>query len=560
MRRASLVIALSTLAVLLSAAPARKPWWQGAVIYQIYPRSFADTNGDGIGDLKGITRHLDYIKALGVDAIWITPFFASPQVDFGYDISDYEGIDPQYGTMADCDQLLAEAKKRNIKVLFDFVVNHTSDQHPWFKESRSSRNNPKADWYVWHDAKPTSQPPTNWISIFGGSAWQLDEPRNQFYYHAFYKQQPDLNWRNPEVRKAMYDVMRFWMEKGVAGFRLDAVPELFEDPSLPDEAVLRPGTTSYGDPILSRVHINNLPECEDVTREMRKVTNEFPDGVLVGETYVPGVKELAKLYGPNHDELHLPMDTQLGFGGTFTAPFLREKLREAETELGGNIPLFVFNNHDNPRSISRFGDGTHKDALARMLATLTLTPRASALLYYGEELGMENDDPKRVEDVKDPNGVRGWPENKGRDGERKPMQWNGDTSAGFSTSTNTWLSVAPGFEKVNAQVEDKDPNSILNYYRTLLRLRKTNLALRDGDFSLVNQDDPNVLSYIRRSGNETVLVTLNITPDNQTIAIQGQKATAGTTLLSSWLKPGARVDLKKIELPPYGVVVTKLSR
>jgi alpha-glucosidase len=536
------------------------PWWQGAVIYQIYPRSFADTNGDGIGDLNGITNHLDYLEELGVDAIWITPFFPSPQVDFGYDISDYIGIDPQYGTLADFDRMMAAAKKRNIKVLLDFVVNHTSDKHPWFVESRSSRDNPKADWFIWRDSRVGNQPPNNWISIFGGSAWRFDTPRNQFYYHAFYKEQPDLNWRNSAVRKAMYDVMRFWMKRGVAGFRLDAVPSMFEDTALRDEPVAEPGKTAYGDPILTRQYTDNLPECDEVLREMRKVTNEFPDGVLVGETYVPTVKDLAKLYGSHHDELHLPMDTQFGFG-SLSATRYRTKLVEAETQLNGNTPLFVFNNHDNVRSISRLGEGENKGAVARLLATLMLTPRATALVYYGEELGMENDNPKRKEDVKDIIGIRGWPQEKGRDGERKPMQWNGDTNAGFSTSRTPWLSVAPGYQALNAATEAKDPASVLNYYKALLHLRKSNSALRGGDFSLVNPTDPNVLSFVRRAHDGTaVLIVLNCTAAAQSIAMGGLRETKASVLLSSFASSGEAVDLKGIHLPPYGSLVAQIAK
>jgi len=535
-------------------------WWQNAVIYQIYPRSFGDSNGDGIGDLNGITRHLDYLQDLGVDGIWITPFFPSPQVDFGYDISDYTGIDPQYGTMADFDRMMAEAKKHNIRVLLDFVVNHTSDKHPWFAESRSSRNNPKADWYVWRDPLPGNKPPNNWISIFGGSAWQFDPVRKQFYYHAFYKEQPDLNWRNPEVRKAMYDVMRFWMKRGVAGFRLDAVPSMFEDPQLRDEPVAKPGKTAYGDPILTRQYTDNLPECDDVLREMRKVTNEFPGRVMVGETYVPTVQDLAKLYGANHDELHLPMDTQFGFGN-LSASRYGQKLLEAETQLNGNPPLLVFNNHDNIRSISRLGDGKHTGEVARMLATLILTPRAAVLLYYGEELGMENDDPKRKEDVKDIIGIKGWPEEKGRDGERKPMQWNGDTNAGFSTSKTPWLPVSPGYQKMNAAAEARDPGSILNYYKALLKLRKTDAALRDGDFALVNAQDPNVLSFVRRAANGTAaLIVVNCTAASQTAAIGGLAETKANVLLSSFAAKGTPIDLDGINLPPYGALVLRITR
>ena len=534
-----------------AAADASAPWWQTAVIYEVYPRSFADTNGDGIGDLNGITAHLDYLKDLGVDAIWITPVYPSPQVDFGYDISNYRAIDPQYGSMADFDRLMAEAKKRNIRVIMDLVLNHTSDQHPWFVESKSSRKNSKADWFVWRDGKANRQPPNNWISIFGHSAWQWEPKREQFYYHAFYREQPDLNWRNREVRNAMYDEMRFWLKRGVAGFRLDAVTSLFEDPQLRDEPVERTGTNAYGDPILTRQYTDNLPECHDVLRELRQVTNEFEGGVLIGETYLHNVGELAKMYGAKNDELHLPMDTQFGFNPLSAAAF-RTKLREAETGLNGHAPLFFFDNHDNPRSWTRYGDGTHNDAIAKLLATLLLTPRCAALMYYGQEIGMENTDPKRKEDVRDPVGRLGWPKDKGRDGERTPMQWDTSKNAGFSTASATWLPVAPNYTSRNVGGEGKDSTSLLNYYKALIRLRKSNAAIGDGDFALVNEDDQNVLAFVRKKNGVTVLVALNLTAVPRTASFEGAQA---TTLLSSFSKAGQSVSLKNLALPAYGAFV-----
>ena len=552
MRCVKLALVLLLGAVCAQSALGAEPgarFWQNAVIYEIYPRSFGDTNGDGIGDLNGITKHLDYLKGLGVDAIWITPFYPSPQVDFGYDISDYRAIDPQYGTMADFDRLVAEARKRNIRVVTDLVLNHTSDQHPWFVESRSSRTNPKAGWYVWHDGKANRQPPNNWQSIFGHSAWQFEPKRGQFYYHAFYKEQPDLNWTNRDVRNAMYDVARFWMKRGVAGFRLDAVTSLFEDPRLRDEPVARPGLNAYGEPILTREYTDNLPELHDVLRELRRVTNEFPGVVLIGETYVPSVEELAKMYGAKNDELHFPMDTQLGFVNQLSAEAFRRKLREAETRLNGNIPLFVFDNHDNPRSWSRYGDGKNDLAIAKLLATLLMTPRCAALMYYGQEIGMENNDPKRKEDVRDPIGKSGWPKEKGRDGERSPMQWDSGPNAGFSTAKTTWLPVAPGYMARNVAAEANDPDSLLNYYRTLTRLRKTDAALRDGDFALVNEADTNVLAFLRKAANGTaILVALNFTPASRTVSFnlepQGVPGRQMTTVLSSFSKAGQSSSLR----------------
>lgn len=552
---ASLVVACAQIAL---AAEPTVEWWQNAVIYEIYPRSFSDSNGDGVGDLKGITQHLDYLQELGVDAIWITPFYPSPQVDFGYDISDYRAIDPQYGTMADFDRLVAEAKKRDIRVITDLVLNHTSDQHPWFVESRSSRTNPKANWYMWHDGKPGDRPPNNWISIFGHSAWAFEPKRSQFYYHAFYTEQPDLNWTNREVRNAMYDMMRFWMKRGVAGFRLDAVTALFEDPQLRDEPVARPGVSSYGDPILTRQYTDNLPECHDVTRELRQVTNEFPGRVLIGETYLPNVKELAKMYGARNDELHLPMDTQFAFS-PLSADVFRSKLRDAETALSGNMPLFFFDNHDNPRSATRYGGHKNDAAIAKLLATLLLTPRCSALMYYGEEIGMENNDPKSKEDVRDPIGKVGWPREKGRDGERTPMQWDAGTNAGFSTAKTTWLPVAPGYTTRNVAAETRDPDSLLNYYRALIRLRKTDIALRAGDFSLLNETDKNVLAFTRRAKDgTTVLVALNFTSTPQTASFKIGR-TQAATLLSSFSKAGQAVSLNHLVIPGYGAFVGRVQ-
>ncbi len=542
-------------------------WWKHAVIYEIYPRSFGDSNGDGIGDLNGITEHLDYLKDLGIDAIWITPFYPSPQVDFGYDISDYRGVDPQFGSMADFDRLMAEAKKRNIRVITDMVLNHTSDQHPWFKESESSRTNPKADWYMWHDGKPNGQPPNNWQSDFGHSAWQYVATRRQYYYHEFYKEQPDLNWGNQDVKKAMYDVLRFWMQKGVSGFRLDAITSLFEDLALKDEPYLtgpKAGIDEFGEKKLQHIYTDNLPQVHEVLRELRKVTNEYPGRILIGETYLPNVGELAKMYGRNNDELQLPMDTQLGFTNHLSAPDLRKKLDDAETNINGNIPLFVFENHDNSRSINRYSDGKHDAAVARLLATMLLTPRDVALIYYGEELGMVDNPPKRIEDVKDPVGRTGWPKNKGRDGERTPMQWNAGVDAGFSDAKSPWLPVGPNYKTVNVAAEEKEPNSLLNYYKALIRLRKENPQLRDGDFVPLDQNNSNVLSYLRKTNDgKAVLVTLNLTPTPQTVGFdlqaQGVAGKHARRVLASFPESSQSSDLRRITLPAYGAYVGQVE-
>src|SRR5271154_1308858 len=479
------------------------PWWKHAVIYEIYPRSFQDSNGDGIGDLNGITQRLDYLQSLGVDAIWLTPIYPSPQVDFGYDISDYENIDPQYGTLADFDRLVAEAKKRNIRIIMDMVMNHTSDKHKWFIESESSKTNPKRDWYVWRDGKGVGAdgkplPPNNWVSLFGGSAWEYDAKTKQFYYHEFYKQQPDLNWRNPAVEKAMFDSCRFWLDRGVAGFRLDAIPTLFEDLQLRDEP-LTSGTNAYGDPNLSDIYTNNLPEVHDVIRRLRSLIDSYPgDRVLIGETYLPNIQELDKWYGSaKHDELQLPMDMQVGFEPKLDANEFRKRIADAETKLHGSQPLFVFDNHDNPRSAARYGDGVHDQAIEKMLATILFTTRSAALMYYGEELGMVTTTPTRKEDVKDPIGITGWPKEKGRDGERTPMQWSDSKDAGFSTAATTWLPVAPDYTTVNVKTEEGEPDSLLNWNKKLIAMRRRDPTLRDGKQIMIDERNPSVLSYVR---------------------------------------------------------------
>ena len=541
-----------------SAEQNDQPWWRHAVVYEVYPRSFGDTNGDGLGDLNGITEHLDYLKNLGVDAIWITPCFPSPQVDFGYDVSDYEAIAPEYGTMADFDRLMSEAKQRNIRVLLDFVVNHSSDKHPWFIESESSRTNPKADWYMWHDgAGPDGRSvPNNWTSLFGGSAWEWGPQRNQFYYHFFYRQQPDLNWRNPDVRKAMYDVMRFWMDKGVSGFRLDAVETLFEDPKLTPDPV-KPGKNAYGDPNVEHVHTTNLPEMHDVFREMRQVVNHYPGGVLIGEVYYPTTAQMATIYG-HGTEISLPMATQVGFTDQRSVPKIRTKLDNLMALPKDDTPLLVFDNHDNERSLDRYGKGlaaAQQKEMAKVIAATLLAPRGSALMYYGEEIGMKTTPPTRREDVKDPIGRLGWPKDKGRDGERTPMQWNESKDAGFSTADTSWLPVPPTYKQVNVADEEKNPNSLLNFYKAMLHLRSENAALRDGDYRGVNESDDNVLAFVRSSpGTGAVLVALNYTGTAQKENFQ-QQGKEAKTLLSTFAKPGEAVPLGELILPPFGVFI-----
>lgn len=560
------ILALLSLAAvsssgLLRAAASDEIWWKHAVIYEIYPRSFQDSNGDGVGDLNGITQRLDYLKDLGIDAIWIAPMYPSPQVDFGYDISDYQAIDPQYGTMADFDRLLAEANKRGIRIVLDAVMNHTSDKHAWFIESASSRTNPKADWYIWRDGKGPGQPPNNWLSTFGHSAWQFVPARNQYYYHYFYIQQPDLNWRNPEVEKAMLNMLRFWLDKGVAGFRLDAVPTLFEDPTLKDEKVL-PGTNKFGDPNEETKLQENLPEVHGVIRRMRAMINTYPDNrVLIGETYLPNVQELDKWYGgAKHDELQLPMDMQVGFEDKLDANEFRKRISDAETKIHGSQPLFVFDNHDNPRTAFRYGDGVHNKQIDQMLATILFTTRSTALMYYGDEIEMPTTVPTSKDRVRDPIGITGWPKEKGRDGERTPMQWNSSTAAGFSTNPHTWLPVAPDFKQVNVKTESNDPNSMLNWYKKLIALRRSNPALHEGDMKMLDTANNQILAWSRTApGGQVVVVACSFTAQPQTFSVATAAGKSAKVLAASGGDQKEPLDLSNVSLPPYGSVVAEVQ-
>jgi alpha-glucosidase len=554
-------------------------WWRNAVFYEIYPRSFQDTNKDGIGDLKGIIQHLDYLKDLGVDAIWLTPIYPSPQVDFGYDISDYEAIDPKYGTMADFDRLIAEANKRHIRVLMDMVMNHTSDKHKWFLQSRSSKDNPYRDWYVWHDGKGESatekgQPPNNWQSVFGHSAWEWDDKTRQYYYHKFYIQQPDLNWNNPKVHQAFKEIIDFWLKKGVGGFRFDAITTLFEDPQMRDEEVVldkngQPLINAYGDQVIKGNLTDNLPGVHEVMAEMRAEADKFSTGkfpgsrVFIGETYLPNILELLKQYGtPEHPEFQLPMDTQLLLINKMDASAFRSKLEDVEMELGANDPLLVFDNHDNPRLDARYGDGVHDTDIQRVISTVLFASKGAALFYYGDEIGMKTTPPARKEDVKDPIGITGWPKEKGRDGERTPMQWTAGPNAGFTAPTvKPWLPVPPNNTTINVDSEKADPNSLLNWYKELIRLKKTNPAFAEGQDIMLDVDNTKVLSWKRQAaGAPAVVVAVNFTAEPQTVNLVGPGLADGAvnTLLKT---PGGPTPstLKNIQLGPFGVYIGQLQ-
>ena len=563
----------------ITTQSAERDWWKNAVIYEIYPRSFQDSNGDGIGDLNGITGRLDYLKELGVDAIWLTPVYPSPQVDFGYDISDYRSIDPQYGTLADFDRLVAEAGKRHIRVLMDMVMNHTSDQHEWFLQSRSSKDNPYRDWYVWRGGKGQTaadkgQPPNNWQSLFGHSAWQWDEKTRQYYYHKFYIQQPDLNWYNPKVQQAFEDIVSFWLKRGVGGLRFAAITTLFEDPSLADEGVVKDKdgnaiVNAYGDPQLDGSKTDNLPGLHPVLQEIRATTDKFNTNafpgtrVLIGETYLPNVEELAKMYGPpGKPEFHLPMDTQVAFINKLDVATFRSKLVDAETHLSAHVPLLLFDNHDNPRLDMRYGDGIHDEEIQRVLSTILFASRGAALFYYGDEIGMKTTPPKRKQDVKDPIGVTGWPKEKGRDGERTPMQWDASDKAGFTTG-DPWLPVPPSAKTINVAAQTNDPRSLLAWYKSLIQLKKTVPAMERGANIMLDTDNIKVLSWMRQApGAGQVVVSVNFTAEPQTVNLAIGGVGIAPEKVETLLKSPGGTDprtIGAIELGPYGVFIGEVQ-
>lgn len=549
----SLLALFANGAALAGSPVAAEPWWKNAVIYEIYPRSFQDTNGDGIGDLAGITKRLDYIKRLGVDAIWVTPFFPSPNKDFGYDVADYKGVAREYGTMRDWDVLTREARKRGIRVLVDLVVNHSSDQHPWFRESRSSRSNPKRDWYVWRDPAPDGGPPTNWQSIFGGSTWEYDKASGQYYYHIFMAQQPDLNWANPDVQAAMHDVMRFWLRHGASGFRLDATPYLFEDPDWPNDPDVKGGP-----PVWLKPYNSGLPAGNEALRGLRKVVDAAPgQAVLLGESTTATIGDLRKVYGAKADEINLPMNFLYGNLTKLDAKVFKKVIDEAEMKLDGLPPVFFFSSHDHSRQWTSFGDGLNNDRIARLTAAMTLTLKGTALLYYGEEIGMADLPAEVVKSF--PLGPKRMVADN-RDPERSPMQWSAAPNAGFTTGA-PWLPVHPKARTVNVAREQADKGSMLAWYTRLLQLRRTDPALRGGAYLPLESGNPAVVAYARVTpSGEGVLVLLNMSGERQSLKITGwpgQSPRAGLTVMAS---PSAgRANLVDPVLEPYAVQLLRFA-
>jgi alpha-glucosidase len=509
-------------------------WWERGIIYQIYPRSFMDSNGDGIGDLAGIRAKLDYLQWLGVDAIWISPFYPSPMADFGYDISNYTDIDPIFGSLNDFDALLADAHGRGLKLLLDYVPNHTSDRHPWFLDARSSRNSAKRDWYIWRDPKPDGGPPNNWLSNFGGGAWEWDPTTGQYYYHAFLKEQPDLNWRNPEVQDAMLKVLRFWLDRGVDGFRVDVMHHLVKDSEFrdnPPNPDWRPEMGPYRE--LLTTYTADLPEVQEIVARFRSVVEEYDDRMLVGEIYLP-VERLMAYYGASGKGAHLPFNFQL-----IRLPWNAREITAAVERYEALLPSYawpnwVLGNHDKSRVATRVGA-----AQARVAAMLLLTLRGTPTMYYGDEIGM-HDVQILADKVRDPfeKNVPGL--GLGRDPERTPMQWSGNEHADFTTGI-PWLPIADDHQAVNVARERNEPTSILALYHRLIELRRAEPALSVGEFAPLPTGE-DLMAYVRKANERRLLIVLNLSARTQSFSLTELQC-RGILLLSTSL------DRKQEELP-----------
>jgi len=535
-------------------------WWQKGIIYQIYPRSYQDTNQDGIGDLLGIKNRLDYIQGLGVDALWLSPIYPSPMHDFGYDVSDYRNVNPMFGTMKDFDALLDEVHSRGMKLILDLVPNHTSDEHEWFIESRSSIDNPKRDWYIWKDPAPDGGPTNNWLSFFGGPAWTFDATSKQYYLHQFVTQQPELNYRNPEVLEATLDVMRFWLDKGVDGFRVDVIWLMLKDEAFRDE----PENPEWDgmNPFDSIQHIRtmNLPGVHDLIKKMREVLDSYDERMMVGEIYMPN-KDLVKYYGARRedgsfDECHLPFNFQL-----IRVPWDAESVRSAVNAYEdvlpqGAWPNWVFGNHDQHRVVSRIGSDQ-----ARLANMMLLTLRGTPTTYYGEEIGMENV-VIPPEFIQDPPAVN-QPEIAhiiGRDPERTPMQWDASPNAGFSdSSVNPWLPVSKNHVVLNTDVQSKTPTSMLSLFKALVRLRKNEPSLSVGEYLKVVIDSKNIFAYQRvKTGYDMFLIVLNFSDLSENIDLS-QIASFGIIEISTSMQRLGQASLNALSMAPNEGLILRIK-
>lgn len=541
-------------------------WWQSAIVYQIYPWSFQDSNGDGVGDLPGIISRLDYLNgtsdSLGVDAIWLSPIYPSPMHDFGYDVMDYRDIDPRFGTLADFDRLISEAHRRGIRIIMDLVLNHTSDQHPWFVESRSSRKSPKRDWYYWADGKAGRRPPNNWAARFGGSAWTRDPRTGQYYLHSFLSQQPDLNWTNPAVRDAIFDVVRFWLDRGVDGFRLDAINWLGKDTDWPDNP-RRLAWRSY----YRQVHRydRDQPQTHEALRALRAALKDRTDILLVGETSSDTPGGPAAFYGTGSDELHEVFDFRL-LRSSWDPDAFRRLIFESDRAVPhGGWPPVVFSNHDQSRHIDRYGKNGDPVRRARAAALLLFTLRGTPFLYYGEELGLR-DGTLRRSDLRDPYTIRYWPWKTGRDPARTPMPWDDRPQAGFTTG-KPWLPLSPDWQHTNVAWEQKNRGSMLSLYKQLIRLKKTSRALTSGIYQPVEVEGHDCLAYQRvfqsDGQTEAMLIALNFGARERTFSLPETAATrtrTGTLILSTHPRRGEETwTADRFTLGPDEGIIVRLE-
>nr|WP_083485954.1 alpha-glucosidase [Alicyclobacillus ferrooxydans] len=558
-----------------------RKWWKEAVVYQIYPRSFMDSNGDGIGDLKGITSRLDYLKELGVDVVWLSPIYESPNDDNGYDISNYRDVMREFGTMEDFDEMLSEMHKRGIKLVMDLVVNHSSDEHPWFIESRKSKENPFRDYYIWRPGKDGSEP-NNWVSFFSGSAWKYDEATDEYFLHLFSSKQPDLNWENPKVRNEVYDLMTFWLDKGIDGFRMDVINCISKVEGLPD-ATPAPGEKyAWGGEFFT-----NGPKVHEYIQEMNERVLSKYDIMTVGET--GGVTpQDAQLYaGYNRDELNMVFqfehtDVDSGPGGKWDlAPWklsdLKVIMSRWQDELYGKAWNSLYlNNHDQPRSVSRFGDDkNYRVESAKMLATFLHLQQGTPYIYQGEELGMTNVAFPSIEDYRDVEIHNLWRERivegsgdadkllhaihvKGRDNARTPMQWDASANAGFTKGT-PWIGMNPNYVDINAKAALEDPNSVFHYYQKLVDLRHNHLIMVYGKYDLILRDHPQIYAYTRTLGEEVWLVICNFYGDEAEFTLPTGLPETAVELIVSNYEARESLDVRRLSLRPYEALVYKLS-
>lgn len=528
-------------------------WWKHGVLYQIYPRSFFDSNGDGIGDIPGITQKLDYIAALGVDGIWLSPINTSPMYDFGYDISDYRAIDPVFGADGDFQRLIEEAHARGIRIIMDLVVNHTSHLHPWFIESRASKDNPKRDWYIWRDGI-NGEPPNNWMAAFGGRAWEWDSETGQYYLHSFLKEQPDVNWRNERLKKAIFGEIRYWLDRGVDGFRLDVVNQFVKDDRFRSNPfTIGPRPRPYD--MQRHLYDRNRPELHGILREFRALLDRYHERMSVGEINAepPGDTVLAASYlGSGDDELHLAFDFSLLFTKWSARRFF-EVLKKWDGLIPAKgWPCYVLSNHDQPRAISRYASGNDTMKRAKVAAAMLLTLRGTPFIYYGEEIGMENGRLRRKEIV-DPLGKKYWPFHPGRDPERTPMQWDSSPHAGFSAAA-PWLPINPDYREINVERSLRDPGSLLNFYKELIKLRREKPALNRGGWRAVAGMTGDVLGYFRETERQSVFVALNFSRATQAIAATGSDG-IWKALFSTHKPSGDCFSGLRMKLAPYEVVI-----